>query len=188
MTSKTQSERLYWEANASHGKVNLYESFNRREEDDVHRRSQVDVHWLLCSAEESKLRLSSSGRCARVLSQLKTKRKTLKIWVPILNVPTDFSGYVLMTLVLYLLLCQQYYATGYEGLLKIISQGCWRLSLSMFYQYIIRTYALLIHISIRHDIADGQLSYDASRYNVYCGWRFYRASSCTMLCYHRRCV
>ena len=56
MTSKTQSMKSCTEKlEASHGKVNLHESLNRREEDDVDRRPQTDVDGLLCSAEESKV-------------------------------------------------------------------------------------------------------------------------------------
>ena len=79
--------------------MNLYESFNRREDDYVDRRPQADVGWLLCSEEESKVRVSSSRRYACVRSQLKTKGKTLEIREPILIVTTDISGYVLMAVV-----------------------------------------------------------------------------------------
>ena len=44
MTSKTQSmKRSIERLNASHGKVNLYESFFNRREDGVDRRPQADV-------------------------------------------------------------------------------------------------------------------------------------------------
>ena len=49
----------------------------------------------------------------------------------------------------------------------------------MFYQYI-RTCG--------HDIARRQLSYHVSRYYLLLWLVFYHASSCTLLCYHRRYV
>ena len=49
----TVCEKLYWEAYGCHGRVNLDESFNIRE-DDVDKWPQTDVDWLLCSEDESK--------------------------------------------------------------------------------------------------------------------------------------
>ena len=43
MSKKQYMKRCIERLNESHGKVNLYESFNRREEDDVDRRTQADV-------------------------------------------------------------------------------------------------------------------------------------------------
>ena len=58
MIGKRQSVKRCVEAYASHGKVNLYEIFDKRE-DDVDRRPQADVDGLFCSTEKSKVGLSS---------------------------------------------------------------------------------------------------------------------------------